>query len=327
MKENIEKSLPYVIIVLIILVSNIALAENVVITAIGEYVMGDNDTYTESRKLALQDAKRVMLEKIGTSMENNAYVKNGMVPIDKIKQYSIGIVRVEIIGEGRTISENNAVVVKVIVKAFMDPDAFIKEIISIHDRKNTEESAHKISYENEILKNEMEQLNQQLRIVTDEDKYIQLRARREVIFKKIDANEKELTSILGGNSLYEAALADRQKQANQLPEVQDKNHPAESSGEEMDNSLLGITMEVKKHNILLAAIFNVAPDFVAAHVKKGSAAELAGLKSGDIINEINEKYLYTLEQYNKEMSLGIQNKKIILSIRRGFKLLTIVIKL
>jgi hypothetical protein len=250
-----------------------------------------------------------------------------VVGIDKIKQYAVGIMTVEIIGEERTISENKAALVKVIVKAFVDPDAFIKRIIRFRDRKDIEEYAKKISSENEKLRNEMEQLNQQLGVVIDEDQSIQLRAHRGAIFKIIDDNEKELMLILGSKGFNSAALADRQKQANQLPDVQDKNHSIGPSKEEVDNGLLGITMELKKHNLLLESLFNVPPDFVVAHVKMGSAAELAGLKSGDIINEINEKYLYTLEQYNKEISFGIQNKEIILSIRRGFRLSKIVIKL
>jgi C-terminal processing protease CtpA/Prc len=92
-----------------------------------------------------------------------------------------------------------------------------------------------------------------------------------------------------------------------------------------DDSLLGITIEMKKPNLLFA-LFNVPPDFIVTHVTNGGAADIAGLQSGDVINEIDEKYLYTLEQYHEEMIAGIQKREVMLSIRRGFRLLKIAIK-
>lgn len=185
-------------------------AENTTMTAVGEYVMGDNDTYTEAKKLALQDAKRILLEKVGTYVESKTEVKDGIVKSDEIKQYTAGIVRVEDIGEERSVLVNKATVVKVTVKAIVDPDALIKQIISFRNRKDIEESAKKTSAENDKLRKEMEQLNQQLRSVVDENKYRQLNAQRREILEKIDTNEKGLTLLLSGEGLYTAALLDRQ---------------------------------------------------------------------------------------------------------------------
>jgi len=39
------------------------------ISATGEYLIGDNDTYSEARKLALQNAKRLVLGKKGSYIE------------------------------------------------------------------------------------------------------------------------------------------------------------------------------------------------------------------------------------------------------------------
>jgi len=78
---------------------------------------------------------------------------------------------------------NKATVVKVNVKALVDPDALIKQVISFRNRKDIEESAKKMSVDNTKLRKEIEQLNQQLRNVADEKKYQQLNTQRKEIIE------------------------------------------------------------------------------------------------------------------------------------------------
>ncbi len=54
-----------------------ASAEIRTISATGEYRMGDNDTRTDAKRLALLDAKRLALEQAGTYIESITEVKNG----------------------------------------------------------------------------------------------------------------------------------------------------------------------------------------------------------------------------------------------------------
>ncbi len=210
MKESIQR-LFIILILCIILLPNNLFAASSTVTAVGEYVMGDNDTYSEAKKLALQDAKRILIEKVGTYIESKTEVKDGIVKSDEIKQYTAGIVKVEEVGDERSILANKATVVKVTVKAIVDPDALIKQVISFRNRKDVEESAKKTSAENDRLRKEIEQLNEQLRNVVDENKYRQLNAQRKEILERIDTNEKGLTLLLSGEGLYAAALTDRQK--------------------------------------------------------------------------------------------------------------------
>ena len=51
------------------LVPSTATAEVRTLTATGEYRMGDNDTKTDAKRLALLDAKRLALEQVGTYLE------------------------------------------------------------------------------------------------------------------------------------------------------------------------------------------------------------------------------------------------------------------
>jgi len=210
MKENIQRLLIIFILAIILLPNNLFAASNTV-TAVGEYVMGDNDTYSEAKKLALQDAKRILLEKVGTYIESKTETKDGIVKIDEIKQYTAGIVKIEEVGDEKSILANKATIVKVNVKAIVDSDAIIKQVISFRNRDDIEKSAKRLSTDNDKLRKEIEQLNQQLRNVADEKKYQQLNKQRKEILEKIDSNENGLTLLLSGETLYKAALLDKQE--------------------------------------------------------------------------------------------------------------------
>jgi hypothetical protein len=151
------------------------------------------------------------LEKVGTYIESKTEVKNGIVSSDEIKQYTAGIVKVEQISDERSVLANKASVVKVNVKAVVDSDALIKQVISFRNSKDIEDSAKKMSVDNNKLRKEIEQLNQQLRNVADEKKYQQLNAQRKEIIEQLDTNEKGLVLLLSGEALHTAALLDRQK--------------------------------------------------------------------------------------------------------------------
>jgi len=94
------------------------------------------------------------LEKVGTYIESKTEVKNGIVSSDEIKQYTAGIVKVEQISDERSVLANKASVVKVNVKAVVDSDALIKQVISFRNSKDIEDSAKKMSVDNNKLRKE-----------------------------------------------------------------------------------------------------------------------------------------------------------------------------
>ena len=71
-----------------------ALAEIHTITAGGEYRMGDNDTRTDAKRLALLDAKRLALEQAGIYIEGVTEVKNFDLAKEEMRAYTAGIVEV-----------------------------------------------------------------------------------------------------------------------------------------------------------------------------------------------------------------------------------------
>ncbi|MEN6319435.1 MAG: hypothetical protein ABFD82_11860 [Syntrophaceae bacterium] len=208
---NISKKIMLFLLIAILLFPAISSAQTIAVTATGEYIMGDNDTFTEGKKLALQDAKRLALEKVGTYIESTTEVKNGAVSSDEVKQYTAGIIKVEVVDEKRSILDSKATVVKVTVSAAVNPDDVVRQVMSLQKRKEVEEKARKLSSENERLRNEITLMNEQLRTITDAKKNKALRNQREEALQKIIDNEKGLTVLVSGEYLVKASLYDRQK--------------------------------------------------------------------------------------------------------------------
>jgi hypothetical protein len=195
----------------ILLAPSVSSAKPVNVNATGEYIMGDNDTFTEGKKLALQDAKRLVLEQVGTYIESTTEVKNGAVSSDEIKQYAAGIIKVDVVDEQRSILASKASVVKVTVKALVDPDDVVRQVMSLQNRKEAEEKAKKLSLENDTLRNEITFLNQQLRLIKDAKQDKRLRDQRDAALQKILDNEQGLTMLVSGESLVKASLFHRQQ--------------------------------------------------------------------------------------------------------------------
>ncbi|HEX6801001.1 MAG TPA: PDZ domain-containing protein, partial [Candidatus Binatia bacterium] len=65
---------------------------------------------------------------------------------------------------------------------------------------------------------------------------------------------------------------------------------------------------------------------VIAAVKPGSAAEEAGLRSGDVITEINRQPIKNLTDYNRELTRNEKAKSVLLLVRRGQSSLFLALK-
>jgi serine protease Do len=65
---------------------------------------------------------------------------------------------------------------------------------------------------------------------------------------------------------------------------------------------------------------------VITAVKRGSAAAEAGLRSGDVITEINRHPIKNLADYNRELTRSEQAKSVLLLVRRGQSSLFLALK-
>lgn len=198
-------------IILSLLMPCLTSAEVTTITATGEYIMGDNDTFIEAKKLALQDAKRIALEKIGTYIESTTIVRNQSISSDEIKQYTAGIVKIDEISEERKLINNVTSVIRVNVRASVDPESLVNHVRQLQKRSDIEEKSKQLNNENTKLRREIEFLNYQLSISKDEKQNREFRQQRETVLDKMLQNEKGLTVLVSGDALVKASIFDRQK--------------------------------------------------------------------------------------------------------------------
>lgn len=128
------------------------------ITATHTYVMGDNDSKNDARRMCFLEAKRKVLEKAGTLIESSSEVKNFQLSKDKISSYTAAVLRVEATNEEFT-SIAGQTSVTMTVKADVDTTDIHKRLSAIIADKGLQE---KIAIQQKQLK----QLEDQVRVLS-----------------------------------------------------------------------------------------------------------------------------------------------------------------
>jgi tetratricopeptide (TPR) repeat protein len=162
-------------------------AEVRTLTATGEYRMGDNDTKTDAKRLALLDAKRLALEQVGTYLEGVTEVKNLSVTKDEIRSYTAGIVEV-VEQAARTTLEGETTVVRVDVTVRVDTADVAKQLRELRRNELAKEDLLRAKAEADLLRKELEAKNRQLAALKGgaAETVVQ---ERQVVLARADANE------------------------------------------------------------------------------------------------------------------------------------------
>jgi len=158
-------------------------AEIRTIAATGEYRMGDNDTRTDAKRMALQDAKRLALEQAGTYIESLTEVKNFALSNEEVRAYTAGIVEVTE-HEVRSTMEGQQQIVRVAVTCKIDTDVVARQIDVL--RQNEAAKAELLN-----AKLEAERLRQELDAKTHELASLKSKGEVEAI---VQARRKVLTA-------------------------------------------------------------------------------------------------------------------------------------
>jgi serine protease Do len=87
-----------------------------------------------------------------------------------------------------------------------------------------------------------------------------------------------------------------------------------AAGQESD---LGLTVQPVTPDIAQSLGLERAEGLVVASVKPGSAADEAGLRSGDVITQVNRRAVKNLAEYNREISRNEKSKSVLFLVRRG----------
>lgn len=132
-----------------------ASAEIRTITATGEYRMGDNDTRTDAKRLALLDAKRLALEQAGTYVEGITEVKNFNLTNEEIRACTAGIV--EVMEQAtRATMEGETTVVRVDVTTKIDTDTVARQIDALRKNEGMKTELVRLKVEGERLQQQVE---------------------------------------------------------------------------------------------------------------------------------------------------------------------------
>lgn len=178
---------------LITLIPCWAHAKTETIFASYKYVMGDNDTKNDAKRICFLEAKRLLIEKAGVFIESETTVTDFKLTKDEIKAYSAAILKVEIANEELKFNGETQTI-SMTVKADIDTDEVQKILVSIKEDKTLQRKIINQQEQLRAMENKLTQLQDKLRTVKPEDA-VSLRKERNVIFDEMSEKEKIVFNI------------------------------------------------------------------------------------------------------------------------------------
>jgi tetratricopeptide (TPR) repeat protein len=166
-----------------------AFAEIKVIEADSAYIMGDNDSKVDGRRIATQEAKRKALELAGTYVESLTQVKNYQLTKDDIRTYTAGVLETEVVSEQmRGTTEHPEIYIKTRCK--IDTDALMAQIDKYRENEEMKEQLNASARENEDLRKERDGLVKQLAAEKDKAKAAETRQKLDTVLAKEESNDE-----------------------------------------------------------------------------------------------------------------------------------------
>jgi hypothetical protein len=158
-----------------------------VVTASGEYRMGDHDTRTDASRLAVEAAKRAALEQVATYLESVTEVKNMDVTRDEIRTYTAGIVM--ILDQKITTSlEGETVVIRADLTAQVDPNEVAQAITALRENESAKNELVALRAETDQLHQQLDAANQALATATSPEQVQALSQQRQDLLNQLQAN-------------------------------------------------------------------------------------------------------------------------------------------
>ncbi len=182
------------VLTLMILIPCISHAKIETIFADNKYIMGDNDSKNDAKRMCFLEAKRKVLEKAGTYIESQTQIKNFQLTKDEINSYSAALLKVETVKEEWKLAGENMVVFMT-VRAEVDTDYIEKQLGRIKKDTSVQKKIKDQQARLQDLEKTVVNLQKQLGSV-DATKALVLRKERNVTFKEINALEAKKIEIV-----------------------------------------------------------------------------------------------------------------------------------
>lgn len=189
--------------VAVLILVSVTDAEVHTISATGEYRMGDNDTRTDAKRLALLNAERLALEQVGTYVESISEVRNMQLTRDEIRSYTAGIVKVK---EVRTRAEldkdGQSTIIYVDVVCEIDSEVLARQMENLRRSESTSREMNTLRAENERLRGFVVELSRTIPQTRTKAEQERLITQRQEILKNIYVNEllRQAWVVLAGST-------------------------------------------------------------------------------------------------------------------------------
>ena len=158
-----------------------------VVTASGEYRMGDHDTRADAVRLAIEAAKREALEQVATYLESVTEVKNLDVTRDDIRTYTAGVVMV-LNQEVSTRLEGETVVIHADLTAQVDPNEVAQAITALRENESAKNELAALRTEVDQLHQQLDATNQALTTAVSPDQIQTLNQQRQDLLNQLQTN-------------------------------------------------------------------------------------------------------------------------------------------
>jgi uncharacterized membrane protein YgcG len=162
-------------------------AEIRVVTAQGEYRMGDRDTREDAIRLATEAAKRNALEQVAVFLESITIVDGLAVTKDEIRTYTAGLVLV-LDQQISTRLDGDTVVVSTDLVAQIDTEEVRQAIATLRENEDAWHQLIALRQENDQLQQELDAANQALAQASTTEQTQQATQQRQDILNRVQSN-------------------------------------------------------------------------------------------------------------------------------------------
>jgi Flp pilus assembly protein TadD len=166
-----------------------ARAEIKIIEAESTYLIGDNDSKVDGRRIAIQEAKRKALELAGTFVSSLTVVKDYQISKDEVAAYTAGLVETEVASEEmRGPVDRPEIYIK--ARCTVDTGVLAEQIQRYRESEGLKEQLKSTLEENDKLRKERDDLVARLGAEKDTAKAEETRKKLDSVLSKEEANDE-----------------------------------------------------------------------------------------------------------------------------------------
>lgn len=146
----------------------------------GIYLIGDNDSKVDARRIAIQEAKRKAIESAGTFIASLTEIKNFELTKDEITAYTAGVIESEVVSEEmRGTAARPEIYIKLRCK--IDTDVLTDQINSYRENRELQQQLEESVRQSEALRKERDELLRQLAKEKDKTRAEETRKKLDVV--------------------------------------------------------------------------------------------------------------------------------------------------